>query len=90
MWHEIFNSILVGMGGLCIWVFKYHYQRFMAAHDLQRKADAEWRKSVDHDLARLKRVAGIADAPDASARKDNGLDRTTNSSSHGTRGRLRD
>lgn len=53
-WRSVFNAVLVGMGGLSVWVFKYHYQRFMATHDLQKKADAEWRRRVDRQLRELR------------------------------------
>ena len=72
MWHEIFNSLLVGVGGVSVWVFKYHYQRFMAAHYLQKEADAKWKSSVDADIAELKRINGITSS--AAPGKENGLD----------------
>lgn len=84
MWHEIFNSLLVGVGGLCVWVFKYHYQRFMAAHDLQRKADAEWRAGIDSDIAELKRITGTATG------KGNSVDRPAGDRPHHGRDRLPD
>jgi len=89
MWHDIFNSILVGMGGVCVWVFKYHYQRFMAAHDLQRKTFTDWQESVNHDISRLKRACDL-DTGDAPQGESNGVDRDASDTRRRNRGRVRD
>lgn len=75
-WRAVFNALLVGVGGVSVWIFKYHYQRFMAAHDLQRKADAEWRKRVDRELAEVRRVCKLPASSEAT-RKGNGVHRAT-------------
>lgn len=73
-WRAVFNTLLVGAIGLSVWIFKYHYKRAMVAHDLQRKADADWRERVDADINQLREACGF-DARDTATRKGNSLDR---------------
>lgn len=78
-WRAVFNALFLGVGGVSVWIFKYHYQRFMAAHDLQRKADAEWRKRVDRELAEVRRVCKLPTSE--TTRKGNGVHRTATTGS---------
>ena len=112
MWHAIvnfidwrsgFNAAFIGVGGISVWVFKFHYSRLMAAHDAQREADAQWRASVDSDIQELKLWADAQDTGyardarhtgDEEADQKNGVDKQSDArrsrESRGNRGRLRD